>query len=130
MHMNSKGEEPRYESTIMRHEDISVRMMLSQAMAGRRWTQPMPSRVLASAVDHSRSFPLYTNSINRRLVVMSKQLLVPFIPFSFLIHLPFLRCINQKQPTSPSHYILHALNPLPSPAYGEGCSPDRRTFGT
>ena len=83
--MNSKGEEPRYESTVVRHEDISVRafplrMMLSQAMAGRRWTQPIPSRVLTSAVDNSRSFPLYTNSINRRLVVMSKQLLVPFIP--------------------------------------------------
>lgn len=25
MHMNSKVEEPRYESTVMRHEDISVR---------------------------------------------------------------------------------------------------------
>ena len=88
-----------------------------------------------STVNDYRSFLLYRNGVKMHLTIMSKSsrlslLRIPHIHHLLLFLLHMLLSHQLRAAGSPSSYALDALIPLPSPAYGEGCSPDRRTFGT
>lgn len=81
-----------------------------------------------------RSFPVYADRIKMPFAMMPRPLPVySSYTYDFRLTYPLQTPLFLYQLIAAYILflsILHALDPLPSPAYGEGCSRDRRTFGT